>query len=162
KAVGVLYAVQQRSPDDFLVNYELASLLRQMGPAWREEALGFLRAAVALRPHYPNLHTGLGDMLREAQRLDQAIAAYRQAFDLNPAYLDDLVGALQKKGDWDGVFAVYGKLITLYPKESDPHAKLAYAYRSARRWDKAIAEFQEASRLSPNNTIYHRELAWLL
>src|SRR5262249_50669484 len=61
-AVNVLYAIQQRSPNDLLGNHELAVRLSRMGPTRIEEAIGFLRAEVALRPDTRLLHTKLGDL----------------------------------------------------------------------------------------------------
>src|SRR5262249_26972612 len=53
KSLALLLAVQQRSPDEFFIHYELALVLSWMKPARLEEAIGFMRAAVALRPHNP-------------------------------------------------------------------------------------------------------------
>jgi tetratricopeptide (TPR) repeat protein len=50
----------------------------------------------------------------------------------------------------------------LNPNESRAHYELGRASLRARRWDRALAAFQEASRLSPNNITYHCEVAWIL
>src|SRR5262249_7630966 len=84
KALEVLHAVQERSPDDFLVNFELAVLLRTRKPARLEEAIGFMRVAVALRPRNASLHLALGQILSQAQRFDLAAAAFRKAIELQP------------------------------------------------------------------------------
>src|SRR5262245_13597208 len=130
-----------------------------------EEAMGFLRAAVALRPQHATLHLKLGKWLERAGRLDQAIAAYRTAFELEPsnryAY-GDLGKALEAQGKSDEALAVYSRYAALNPEKSGAYLSLAHAYCRARQWDKAIAALREAMRLSPNTVYYHEELAWLL
>src|SRR5262249_45618607 len=50
----------------------------------------------------------------------------------------------------------------LAPKNSSTHIRLGDVYRRLGQWDKAIAAFQEASRLVPMHASYQRRLAWLL
>ena len=44
-----------------------------------DEALGYLRAALALRPESPGAIMDVGYALRHADRTNEAIAAYEQA-----------------------------------------------------------------------------------
>jgi tetratricopeptide (TPR) repeat protein len=165
KALAVLYAVRQRPPDDFLVNYELAMLLDWKQPARLEEAIGFLRTAAALRPQNPTLHLWLGRLLGLARRPDQAVASYRRAFELQPsnAYAcSDLGKALGGQGKWDEAIAVYAQFLALRPENPAAHHSLGQAYRTVGKWGKAIVEFRAASRLAPNVSTYQQELAWLL
>jgi serine/threonine-protein kinase len=163
KAVEVLYAAQQRYPADFWVNYELALLLTwRVKPARLEEALGFLRAALAVHPEHVPLYSLLGDLLRQTNHLDQAIAAYRQLLDLQPdvyhtAYLY-LGEALEKKRSWHEAITVYQQYIHLHPNVSETHYRLGRTYRLMRQWDRAIAAFQQAIRLSPRNVYPHSDL----
>ena len=53
RAEQVLRAVQEVHPNDCLVNLRLCAVLYQT-PARREEALGFLRAAMAIKPDSPS------------------------------------------------------------------------------------------------------------
>src|SRR5262249_51983260 len=109
----------------------------------------------------PNLHLKLGRMLSKAQRLDQAVAAYRKAFEVEPnnayAYAD-LAEALAKQGKSDEALAVYVRYVAANPEKSVAQHALGQAYRRARQWDKAIAALQQANRLAPNNAPYHGEL----
>jgi serine/threonine-protein kinase len=62
EAVPLLNTAQVRYPNDFWVNYELGWALRHSGRC--DEALGFLRAALALRPDSSLAHNALGGTLR--------------------------------------------------------------------------------------------------
>jgi Flp pilus assembly protein TadD len=46
------------------------------------------RVAIGINPDYAEVHSNLGNALREEGKLDEAIAAYRQAIGLNPAYAE--------------------------------------------------------------------------
>jgi serine/threonine protein kinase/tetratricopeptide (TPR) repeat protein len=127
RAVEVLSAVQRRSPDDFLVNRELALLLRwPVGgrPARVEEAISFMRAAVALRPNFWTLRLGLADLLRQARRLDQAIAEYRRVIEIYPKWhltYDQLASALEETGNLGEAIAVRRQLVA---QVTEPSADL--------------------------------------
>jgi serine/threonine protein kinase/tetratricopeptide (TPR) repeat protein len=164
KAVAVLHAAHARSPDDFLVNFELAVVVG-FNKARQEEALGFMRAAVVLRPQYATLHLKLGDMLNNAKRPDQAIASYRAAFELQPDNnfaCGDLGRALEAQDKLDEALTVYVRHAAATPNKSGGHSALGDAYLRRRQWNKAIAAWQEAVRWSPKNFMVYRKLAWLL
>src|SRR5262249_5012740 len=79
QAVPLLRAVPQGPPGDFWINHDLAFyLMFQAPPSW-EEALGYYRAAVAIRNDSPGLYLNLGFALAKSGRRAEAVAAYRQA-----------------------------------------------------------------------------------
>jgi tetratricopeptide (TPR) repeat protein len=130
-----------------------------------EEAIGFMRAAAALRPQHPNLHVKLGRLLDKAKRPDQAVAAYRQAFEVgpnNPYAYAELAQALARQGNSDEALAVYVRYVAANPEDGAAQHALGKAYRRAGQWDKAIAAFQEASRLAPHGDLSYPDLAWSL
>src|SRR3546814_11265617 len=50
----------------------------------REEAETRLRAALERRPGWPDVLRNLGNLLRQSERLDEAVACYRAALDGQP------------------------------------------------------------------------------
>ncbi len=81
EAVALLRQAQQRYPADFWVNYTRGHALvvcphRQQRP---EEAVGYCRAAVAIRPTSAEAHSLLGLALFRKGDTDLAIAAFQQA-----------------------------------------------------------------------------------
>jgi tetratricopeptide (TPR) repeat protein len=81
-AVDLLRRAQQQYPADFWLNHELASYLQALDPPRPDQAVGFYRAALALRPTSPGVHYILGNALFRLDKLDEAEAAYRRAIEL--------------------------------------------------------------------------------
>jgi Flp pilus assembly protein TadD len=80
----VLRAGQQRKPDDFWINECLADHLANAEPPQLDEAIGFHRAALAVRPLSPGAHFNLGHTLMLRGKLVEAETAFRTAIKLNP------------------------------------------------------------------------------
>lgn len=184
RATKVLSVVQQRSPDDFLLNYQLALLvarLHQIQKAPLEDAIGYLRAAIALRPRDAGLRLSLGELLHKAQRLDAAIAAYRSYLDLRPnsaaAFLP-LAKVLEEKGDWNEAIAMYDRYSSMRVVRN-PETRAGFlagkagalflkgqaCYRAG-QWEKARDVFREAcqldTRAEPILVACRRALSWFL
>src|SRR5262249_10111193 len=110
---------QRRYPDDFWINYNLASLLLQprdaLGKMIRaEEAVPFLRVCVALRPQSPGAHLNLGNALENKGDTDEAIGEYREAIRLKNDYAAahcNLGQLLYGKGDIDEAIREYREAI---------------------------------------------------
>jgi serine/threonine protein kinase/tetratricopeptide (TPR) repeat protein len=74
----LLREAQHAHPDDFFLNYALFDIL-SLRPTGKEEAIGFLRAAVAVRPDSPGAHLSLGNALHDQKKPAEAEAEYREA-----------------------------------------------------------------------------------
>src|SRR4029077_76021 len=81
-AVEFLRRAQQRHPDDFWINHQLARYLKSSKPPRLDESIGFYRAAVAVRRESPGAHFNLGNALNDQARSDEAEAEYREAIRL--------------------------------------------------------------------------------
>src|SRR5262249_59411999 len=87
EATSLLRPARGEQPTDFWVHYVLGSCLHDAAhpdPATLDEALGCFWAAVALRPDSAPAHTNLGNTLAAKDRLDEAIAEYRKAIEIDP------------------------------------------------------------------------------
>jgi serine/threonine protein kinase len=80
---ALLRRAQQRHPDDFWINFALGFAMEDVN---LQEALGYYRAALALRPATPALLNNIGEMLHDLKRHLEAIQAYREAISLEPQY----------------------------------------------------------------------------
>src|SRR5207237_10250891 len=113
--VPLLRAAQRRHPTDCWVNFLLGSLLVQKDAA---DAVGFLRAALVVRPDSSVIRNNLGVAFEELKLTEEAIAAYRDAIRLEPGHArprHNLGITLARKGRLDEAVATYRQAIRINP-----------------------------------------------
>src|SRR5262249_54030732 len=130
------------------------------------EAVGYFRAAVALRPGSAEAHSTLGYAYLWTGDVDQAIACYQRAIALDPNFgtaQDNLAKAMRVKWHLNDPAAAYRKLLALDPKMAGAHSRLAWLLATSadpKRRDprQAVAEAQRAVDLDPKNGKYWNTL----
>jgi tetratricopeptide (TPR) repeat protein len=103
-------------------------------------------------PGHAAMHLNLGTALQSAGRLDQAIASYRRALELDPACASaysNLGNVLQAQGDQAGAVASYQAALRLQPAFPEAHYNLGNGYTALGRLDEAVGSYREALRLRP-------------
>jgi serine/threonine protein kinase/Flp pilus assembly protein TadD len=153
---------QRRFPDEFWINNQLAFALTKVQPPRLEEAIGFYRAAVALRPLSPGAHVNLGIALNNKGDTEGAIAEHRAAIRLKHDYAgahNNLGLALKARGDTDGAIAEYRQAKALKNDFADPHLNLGIVLLEQKDLDGAIEEFKTAIRLKSDVAEFHCDLA---
>jgi serine/threonine-protein kinase len=155
-ALPLLTAVQARFPQDFWLNFELGWTLYDAKQ--RDEALGYYRAALALRPQVSAAYTGLGVTLLAKGRLDEAISQYQQAVSIDPKFALAHTGlgvALERKGRLDEAISQYQQALSIDPKYALAHYFLGSALRDKGQLDEAIDHLQQAVRIDPKYAPAH-------
>jgi serine/threonine-protein kinase len=142
-------------PADFWVNVEMGNaLFEQSNPA---EAIGYYRAALALRPETVSVHYALGGMYLSLHRWDQAIAEFEQTIGLDPenAWCHNRLGftLAWKGGHDDEAIAQFREAIRLDPNLGWSHYFLAVALERKGNLDEALDEFRNAARLVPEKRV---------
>ncbi len=154
EAVPLLTAAHARHPQDFWLNFQLGWAF--WGSGRSDEALGYFRAAMAVRPDAAPAYRGVGASLFLMGRVDEATGYIQQALSIAPDYAaahHDLGSALGTKGRLDEAIDHFREAIRLRPQRSaETHTSLASALRMKGRLDEAIDEFQEATRLDPSGS----------
>jgi serine/threonine-protein kinase len=141
EAWAFLREAQRRHPGDFWINYLLGMYLEQDHP---QEAVGYFRAAVAVRPDSDQAYTLLSRVLRQAGSADESVAALHKAITLNPSHgaVLDLLKVLAPAGRMEEGRAIWEKLLEANPPDHDSwngYAQLCLylgneaAYKQARR-----------------------------
>ncbi|MFB8797813.1 MAG: tetratricopeptide repeat protein [Microcoleus sp.] len=101
-----------------------------------------------------------GQQLAGEGKLDEAIAIYRQAIELNPnnpEFHRSLGEVLQRVGKHQEAIASYRQAIELQPKFSKAYHNLGNALSQLKQWPEAIASYRQAIELNPNfPTAYYR------
>jgi tetratricopeptide (TPR) repeat protein len=162
-AVPLLAAAQARYPNDFWLNFGLGGALADAKKP--DEAIGYYRAALALRPQTSAVYNNLGLALQAKGRLDEAIAAFQQAIALDPKLApahNNLGIALRAKGRLDEATAAYQQALALDPKFAPAHYNLGNALADKGRLDEAIAAYQQALALDPKFARAHGNLGYAL
>jgi tetratricopeptide (TPR) repeat protein len=153
-AVPLLLAAQPRYPDDFWINFELG---RAFSDGKRiAEAIGYYRAAQALRPDSRVATGGLSAELTEQGSVDEARACIGSYLERHPgdAEVQFSFGiALHRKGQLDKAIAAYRQAITLDPKDIRFYDGLGIALSAKGQPDAAIAEFRKAIEIDPKDRI---------
>ncbi len=151
EAEPLLTAAHARHRQDFWLNFQLGWTL--CGSRRSDEALGYFRAAMALRPDAAPAYRGVGASLFNMGRVDEAIGYFQQALDMAPDYAaahHDIGSALGEKRRLDEAIDHFREAIRLRPERSaQTHISLATALQKKGRLDEAIDQFQEAIRLDP-------------
>jgi tetratricopeptide (TPR) repeat protein/serine/threonine protein kinase len=156
--IDVLHRAQRRYPDDFWLNQALAIDLMKLKKARPGEALGFLRAALALRPQSPGAHLNLGSALLDQGRNAEAESEFREALRLKPDYTMARTAAgnaLYRQGKVDAAVTEYRQAIRMQPDCAEAHSSLGMALRNQGHVTEAGTEYREARRLKPENPLVH-------
>ncbi len=86
-------------------------------------------------------------------KLDEAIAAYQKAIEIDPDYADAYYNigiALRKQGKLDEAIAAYQKAIEIDPDYADAYYNIGIALRKQGKLDEAIAAYQKAIEIDPD------------
>ena len=124
-----------------------------------------LRKSIAARPDdfYP--HLLMGNSLRNLNRLDEALAMYREAARLKPGNPDALncIGwILLAKRRYDEAAAIYRDSLRLAPDNILALESLGRALQELGRIDEAIELYRQAIRIAPDDASPHYKLGGAL
>jgi serine/threonine-protein kinase len=158
KAVPMLRAAQAHYPQDFWLNCELASALFDSGRP--EEALGFCRAALALRPGASAIHNGIGVILAAVGQTDEGIRHLQQALNIDPNFALPHVnlGNLLLRDRLDEAIVHYQESIRLDPTLALAYCNLGNALRLKGRLEEAIRFLEKSIRLDAKSSAAHNNL----
>jgi tetratricopeptide (TPR) repeat protein len=159
--VAVMKRVQADSPADFWLCLTLAGALQKKGRQRREEALGYSRAALALRPDSAVAHNNLGVALHAKGEVREGIACFHRAIAADPKYAKahtNLGLALYVGGQVEQAIACYRRAIALDPKYAGAHNNLGLALKAKGEVEQAIECYRKAIAADPRLAAVHNNL----
>jgi serine/threonine-protein kinase len=161
--VPFLMRVQKAHPGDFWVNARLGAVLYRTGKP--EEAVGYFRAALAVRPKAAIIRHYLGWALGSTGRTEEALEQHREAVQLDPtaaAFRHGLGLALSRTGRQDEAI----EQIRAGLRDNPDSAILFYAYGTCQEAKgqhvDALANLRRAIALDPKHLDAQREVRGIL
>jgi eukaryotic-like serine/threonine-protein kinase len=124
------------------------------------EAIPFFKRAVELDPNFALAYAGLSGSywnLNQATRaFENASKAYelrdrvseRERYRISATYYHAVTGELEKSAE---TYELWSKS---YPRDDTPSLNLGVVYQQLGKYDKAVAETEEAQRIAPTTTGY--------
>ena len=137
-----------------------ADLLAEQGETRR--AIQAYRQALELRDDYFEVHANLGNVLLDADRIEDALSHYREAVRLRPdiAELHDNLGnALRRSGDPYSALTAHDRALQLKPGLIEARINRGNALNDLRRQDEAVGEFNRVLKADPAVPEAHFNLA---
>ena len=113
----------------------------------------------------PAAYLGMGNRQAEAGRLDHAMAQYRKALALDPAYAEahnNLGVILHRQGRLEEAAAAFGQALILVPEDADAHLNQGNVRFAQGRLDQAAVHFRQAVALKPDQAEAHLNLGVVL
>jgi serine/threonine protein kinase/tetratricopeptide (TPR) repeat protein len=155
--IDVLRRAQFNYPADFWINYRLgiSMIWLKSPPLVVQEGIGYLRAAVALRPHEPRVLADLGRGYDYLGEFDQAMACYRKALALAPQDVSILnsvawhfaTTAVAKFRDPHQAVKMAKTAVELRPQSGAIRNTLGVARYRAGDFKQAIEDLKQSTRL---------------
>lgn len=122
-------------------------------------------ATLAKNPAAWLAHYNYGNSLAKQNRMDDAIAHYRQAIVHNPMYVDayvNLGNALGMRGQFDEAMSNWRTALKCDPNLDTTHFNMAVTLLSQQKLDEALPHLSAAVRLNPQNADAQLKLATVL
>jgi tetratricopeptide (TPR) repeat protein len=107
----------------------------------------------------------IGDCYRDSGKVDEAIAAYREAARLDPEHRIGLYGLAhlyRDRGRLDEAIEEFAKQVELDPKDAETRYMLADCLRYRGRFSDAVAEYRKVIELDPTYEVARRKAVWAL
>jgi tetratricopeptide (TPR) repeat protein len=144
----ILRRAQRKYPADFWINHRLGvGLIWTSDPNDVREGIGYMRAAVAVRPESAHAIMNLGNGYSYLGRHDDGIAYYRKAMELRTDYWQcyfNLGISLCRKGLHEEAIGAFQEAIRIDP--NDPAMYAAYAALSLIYSNRPDAHLRKPSR----------------
>jgi serine/threonine-protein kinase len=158
--VPLLKRVQRAHPADFEANYYLGHVLlaHQQNP---REAIGYFRAAVAIRPTVPRAHHNLGKALSEVGLGEEALEEIKEASRLSPelGFYHHYAGvAYCILGRYDEAMPEFRKACDLEPRNALYLSGVGLCLTARKQHAEAIEVQRKAIALDPKCWEAHKRL----
>jgi len=137
-----------------------AALLAENPKNW-SGAIAEAQQGAFLNAKSPVIQTTVGRLFEANNDLEQSLAAYRKAIEVDPGYTPALVALVkiqERKGDLDAALAGARKVAADAPQSGEAQLQLGRILLRKNDFDGAAAALQKAAQLLPNSADAHAYL----
>jgi tetratricopeptide (TPR) repeat protein len=120
-----------------------------------------LKKAIELSPNDAGSHYGMGIILHEQGKFDDAIEAYRRALNIKPDYADahSRMGiTLRDQGKLEAAIEVYQLALSILPNSAEIHNGMGIALAKQSKIDAAIEAYQRALKIKSDYAEAHNNM----
>ncbi len=158
QAEALYRQILSADPDHVDALHLFGVLASQLGK--HDAAILSIRAAIARAPQVAVFHTNLGIAYQAADRMEEAVASFREAVRLQPdaPACFNLATALKDQKRWEDAIAGFDQALRLNPCYYEAHLNRGVALAGAGRFDEAILAYKQALQLQPNRAEAHNNL----
>lgn len=113
----------------------------------------------------PRLYVAMARLAEDAKQPENAEQYYQKALQLDPKYLDALLGLgrlKDRQGDLENALGYYSKAVKAHPDSAPAWNHLGLCYARLGRSRDAINAFEKAVNLAPREPLYRHNLATVL
>ena len=153
----------ERSPGDFLANYNLGDLLLGAGKA--AEAIPYFERSWKAAPGNVIAATELGIALMSASRVAEAKQQFKKALEIDSTFTDaryDLASAEAASGEWAAAANDFERVISERPQDGAAREHLGEVltlwgdeFAKAGKFDEAVKRYENAVLLRPADAELH-------
>ncbi len=137
-----------------ILSWQQSGIYKNMESLWEDTLEKNPRAWIA--------HNSLGFELQSQDKIDEAIAHYRKAIELEPDYilgLNNLGNALKLQGKFDEAVSYFHHALEVKPNSSKTHNNLGVTLMSQDKLDEAVVHLRRAISIKPSYIDAHYNLA---
>jgi predicted O-linked N-acetylglucosamine transferase (SPINDLY family) len=130
-----------------------------------ERALELIGNAIACNNRVADLHCNMGLALQGLGRLDEGIASFTRAIELDAGHceaLNNLGYALKDQGRLEKAAARLRQALVLRPDYADAYINLGNVCEAQGQIEQAVAHYRRAAALRPDSTVAHYNLGSVL
>jgi tetratricopeptide (TPR) repeat protein len=152
----LLRTFQRRHPNDFWLNFDLGRRLYFEKPA---EALRFLQAALAIKPHQVLAVSVMAHTFGVRHQWEESLAVLQQALAVAPESFvlrNMLAQVLWEVGDARGARAQLRESLRLEPDLAATHCILGVNLQQSGRFREGLDSLRQAQKLTAKGTSYFR------
>jgi Flp pilus assembly protein TadD len=149
----------ERSPSDFLANYNLGDLLLNRGKA--ADAIPYFERAWKAAPRNVIAATELGVALMSASRVAEAREQFKRALELDPSFTDaryDLASAEAASGEWERAAAEFQAVLRERRDDRNAREHLGEVlvlwgdqFQKAGNFEEAVKRYDDAIVIRPSD-----------